>query len=157
MIAKRAEYASMKTTMTRTRFLLLLILLTLLACAALLLPEWFKDPRQLVQGEWQEINKLGQVEVTDCTARWQGSNYKGTYQYTWLQDENEPYSIEVSRNDEKWLVSLTFEDDNHAVVDFHIIDKLPAQAQELIRQKNRARNRPEDELQLRFRRLNPKK
>lgn len=143
--------------MTRTRFLLLLILLTLAACVALLLPEWFKDPRQLVQGEWQEVNKHGQVEVTDCTARWQGSNYKGTYRYTWLQDEKEPYSIEVSRNEEKWLVSLTFEDDDHAVVDFHIIDKLPAQAQELIRQKNRARNRPEDELQLRFRRIKAKK
>lgn len=143
--------------MTRTRFLLLLILLTLAACVALLLPEWFKDPRQLVQGEWQELNKHGQVEVTDCTARWQGSNYKGTYRYTWLQDEKEPYSIEVSRNEEKWLVSLTFEDNDHAVVDFHIIDKLPAQAQELIRQKNRARNRPEEELQLRFRRMKAKK
>ena len=143
--------------MTRTRFLLLLILLTLAACVALLLPEWFKNPRQLVQGEWQEVNKHGQVEVTDCTARWQGSNYKGSYRYTWLQDEKEPYSIEVSRNEEKWLVSLTFEDDDHAVVDFHIIDKLPAQAQELIRQKNRARNRPENELQLRFRRMKAKK
>lgn len=143
--------------MTRTRLLLLLILLTLAACVALLLPEWFKNPRQLVQGEWQELNKHGQVEVTDCTARWQGSNYKGSYRYTWLQDEKEPYSIEVSRNEEKWLVSLTFEDDDHAVVDFHIIDKLPAQAQELIRQKNRARNRPEDELQLRFRRMKAKK
>ncbi len=147
----------MKTAMTRARLLLLLILLTLATCAALLLPGWFKDPRQLVQGEWQEVNKLGQVEVTDCTARWQGSNYKGTFQYTWIQTDDEPYSIEVSRNEGNWLVSLTFEDDDHAIVDFHIIDKLPAQAQELIRQKNRARNRPEDELRLRFRRLKAKK
>ena len=157
MIAKRAESASMKTAMTRARLLLLLILLTLATCAALLLPGWFKDPRQLVQGEWQEVNKLGLVEVTDCTARWQGSNYKGTFQYTWIQTDDEPYSIEVSRNEGNWLVSLTFEDDDHAIVDFHIIDKLPSQAQELIRQKNRARNRPEDELRLRFRRLKAKK
>ena len=157
MIAKRAESASMKTAMTRARLLLLLILLTLATCAALLLPGWFKDPRQLVQGEWQEVNKLGLVEVTDCTARWLGSNYKGTFQYTWIQADDEPYSIEVSRNEGNWLVSLTFEDDDHAIVDFHIIDKLPSQAQELIRQKNRARNRPEDELRLRFRRLKAKK
>ncbi|MBO5683586.1 MAG: hypothetical protein J6R92_01430 [Akkermansia sp.] len=143
--------------MTRTRLLLLLILLTLLTCAALMLPGWFKNPRLLAQGEWQEVNKLGMVEVTDCSARWHGSNYKGAYQYTWLQDETEPYSIEVSRNKEKWLVSLTFEDDDHATVDFHIIDKLPPQAQELIRQKNRARNRPQDELRLRFRRLKAEK
>jgi hypothetical protein len=147
----------MKAAMTRARLLLLLIILTLVTCAALLLPGWFKDPRHLVQGEWQEVNKLGQVEVTDCTARWQGSNYKGTFQYTWTQSDNEPYSIKVSRNEEYWFVSLTFEDDDHAVVDFHIIDKLPAQAQELIRQKNRARNRPEDELRMRFRRLKAKK
>ena len=157
MIAKRTESASMKAAMTRARLLLLLIILTLVTCAALLLPGWFKDPRQLVQGEWQEVNKLGQVEVTDCTARWQGSNYKGAFQYTWTQSDNEPYSIKVSRNEENWFVSLTFEDDDHAVVDFHIIDKLPAQAQELIRQKNRARNRPEDELRMRFRRLKAKK
>ena len=157
MIAKRAEYASMEADMTRTRLLLLLILLTLITCAALLAPGWFKNPRELVKGEWQEYNKLGYVEVTDSSARWQGSGHKGTYQYAWLKDDSEPYSLEVSRNGQKWLVSLSFEDDDNAVVDFHIIDQLPAEAQDFIRQKNRARNRPENELQLRFRRVKPGK
>lgn len=139
--------------MTRTRLILLLFLLSLAASVALLLPGWFKDPRQLVQGEWQEYNKLGYVEVTDCTARWRGSNFRGTFQYSWLQDSSEPYSIEVSRNGEKWLVSLTFESDDLAIVDFHIIDKLPAEARDFIRQKNKAKNRPEDEVQLRFKRV----
>ncbi|MBP3499988.1 MAG: hypothetical protein J6J97_07875 [Akkermansia sp.] len=143
--------------MTRVRLILILILLSVLASVALLLPGWFKDPRELVQGEWQEFNKLGYVEVTDCTARWRGGNYRGTFHYQWLQDDSEPYSIEISRNEEKYLVSLTFESDDLAVVDFHIIDKLPPEAREFIRQKNKARNRPEDELKLRFKRVQSKK
>lgn len=143
--------------MTRTRLLLLLILCTLLACASLLLSGWFKNPRELVQGEWQEQNKLGYVEVTDSTARWSGSNHKGTYHYNWIQENSEPYAIEVSRNGQKWLVNLSFEDDDHAVVNFHIIDQLPAEAQDLIRERNRARNRPENELLLRFRRMKQEK
>lgn len=132
------------------------MLFSLLTSAALLLPGLFKDPRELVQGEWQEWNKLGTVEVTDCTARWQSGRHKMTFQYTWVQDDSEPYTIEVSRNNQKWLVGVTFEDDDHALVDFYIVDKLPAEARDFIREKNRARNRPEDELKLRFRRLTPK-
>ena len=143
----------MQNEMTRIRLLLLLILLSILSCAALLLPGWFKNPRELVQGEWQEYNKLGYVEVTDCTARWRGGNYRATFQYSWLQDEREPYSIEISRNEEKYLVSLTFESDDLAVVDFHIMDKLPPEARDFIRQKNKARNRPQDELKMRFKRV----
>ena len=156
--------------MTRIRLILLLFLISLLSCAALLLPGWFKNPRELVQGEWQEYNKLGYVEVTDCTARWRGGNYRATFQprwrggnyratfqYSWLQDESEPYSIEISRNQEKYLVSLSFESDDLAVVDFHIMEKLPPEAREFIRQKNKARNRPEDELKMRFKRVKSEK
>ena len=143
--------------MTRIRLILLLFLISLLSCAALLLPGWFKNPRELVQGEWQEYNKLGYVEVTDCTARSRGGNYRATFQYSWLQDESEPYSIEISRNQEKYLVSLSFESDDLAVVDFHIMEKLPPEAREFIRQKNKARNRPEDELKMRFKRVKPEK
>ncbi len=143
--------------MTRVRLILILILLSVLASVALLLPGWFKDPRKLVQGEWQEFNKLGYVEVTDCTARWRGGNYRGTFHYRWLQDGSEPYSLEISRNEEKYLVSLTFESDDLAIVDFHIVDKLPPEAREFIRQKNKARNRPEDELKMRFKRVQSKK
>lgn len=139
--------------MVRTRIILLIVLLSLASCIALLLPGWFKDPRELVQGEWQEWNKLGQVEVTDCTARWQGGNYKANFQYSWIQSDSEPYTIEVTRNNQKWLIGVTFEDDDNALVDFYIVDKLPAEARDFIRQKNRARNRPEDELKLRFKRI----
>ena len=97
------------------------------------------------------------MEVTDCTARWRGGNYRATFQYSWLQDESEPYSIEISRNQEKYLVSLSFESDDLAVVDFHIMEKLPPEAREFIRQKNKARNRPEDELKMRFKRVKSEK
>lgn len=143
--------------MTRIRLILLLILLSLISCAALWLPGWFKNPRELVQGEWQEYNKLGYVDVTDCTARWRSGKHRASFQYAWLQDEREPYSIEISRNEEKYLVSLTFESDDLAVVDFHIMEKLPPEAREFIRQKNKARNRPEDELKMRFKRVKPEK
>lgn len=139
--------------MTRARLILLIFIFSFISCAALLMPGWFKGPRELVQGEWQEANKLGYVEVTDCTARWQGGNYKATFNYAWIQTHDEPYTMEISRHGEKWLAGITFEDDDHAAVDFYIVDKLPPEARNFIRQKNRARNRPEDELKLLFRRV----
>ncbi len=143
--------------MTRTRLILLIVLLSLACSIALLLPGCFKDPRQLVLGEWQELNKLGFVEVAGSTARWRGSNYKATFQYDWVQADDEPYSVEISRNGQKWLVDLTFDDDDHAEVNLLIFDQLPPQAQDFIRQKNKAKNRPEKELRLRFRRVLPEK
>lgn len=139
--------------MTRIRLIFLLIILSFICSLILMLPGWFRDPEKLVQGEWQEANKLGFVEVTDSTARWRGSNYKGTFHYTWVQTDSEPYTAEVSRHKDKWLIGITFEDDDHAVVDFYIMDKLPQEARDFIRQKNRAKSRPEDELKLRFRRI----
>lgn len=153
MIAKRAESGILRVRMTKTRLILLLFLLSVLGSLVLLLPGWFKDPRELALGEWQEQGKLGYVEVTDCTARWRGSNLRRTFQYTWVQTDSEPYTVEVSRNQEKWLAGVTFEDDDHATVNFYIIDKLPPEAQDFIRQKNKAKNRPEDEILLRFRRV----
>lgn len=157
MIAKRAEYVIIQQTMTRVRLILFLFLLSLVCSLALFLPGCFKDPRQLVQGEWQEINKLGYVDVTDSTARWSSRAYKGSFQYSWVQSDDEPYTVEVRRNKEKWLAGITFEDDDHASVQFYIMEKLPPEAREFIRQKNRARNRPEDELLLRFRRVTREK
>lgn len=143
--------------MTRTRLILLIVLISLAGCILLLCSGLFKDPRQLVQGEWQEINKMGIVDVTDCTARWNGSNHRANMTYTWVQSEDEPYTIEVTYKGDKWLASIAFESDDQALVNFHIIDKLPAEAQDFIRQKNKARNRPEDEVCLRFRRLTTQK
>ncbi len=139
--------------MTRLHLILCGCLLTIIVILALVLPGLFKDPRQLVQGEWQEVNNRGYAEVTDCTARWRGSNYKARFRYNWIQSDDEPYTIEVSRNNEKFSIGLTFEDDDHATVDFYIMDKLPHEVQEIIRQKNRARNRPDGELKMQFRRV----
>lgn len=157
MIAKRAEYASIIPAMLRPRLILLIVLLSLVTSLAIMLPGWFKNPRELVQGEWQEWHKRGTVVVTDCTARWQSGRHKMTFQYAWVQDNSEPYTIEVSRHDQKWRIGVTFEDDDHALVNFYIVDKLPAEARDYIRKRNRAQNRPEDEFILRFRRLNVKK
>ena len=143
--------------MTRLRLLLLLVICSVIGSMALLLPGCFKNPRELVLGEWQEVNKLGYVEVTDSTARWRGGNYKATFHYTWVQDDDEPYTVEVSRNGENWLADITFESDDVAEVNLRIFDQLPAEAQDFIRQKNKARNRPENELRMRFRRVLPEK
>lgn len=142
--------------MSRSRLLFLLVLLSLLCCLALWLPGWFKDPRLLVQGEWQEYGKMGRVQVTDSTAHWRSGHYKGTFLYTWVQTDSEPYTAEVSKGKDKWLIGISFEDDDHAVVDFYIVDKLPSEARDFIRARNKARNRPEDELKLRFRRIKAK-
>lgn len=143
--------------MTRVRLILLLILCSLAGSIALLLPGCFINPRELVQGEWQEINKLGHVEVTDSSIRWRSGRYKASFQYIWVQDEDEPYTIGITRNGENWLADIRFEDDDHADVNLRIFDKLPREAQDFIRQKNKARNRPENELRLRFRRVLPEK
>ena len=143
--------------MTRTRLIFLIVLLSVASCLLLLLPGWFKDPRELVQGEWQEIKKTGYVEVTDCTARWQGGNYKATLRYSRVQTDDEPYTVEIIFKEQKGLAGITFEDDDHALVNFYIMDKLPPEAREFIRQKNKVRNRPEDEVCMRFRRVNPQK
>ncbi len=143
--------------MTRTRIVFLLFILSVLVSVAILLPGCFKDPRKLAIGEWQEFNKLGYVDVSETTARWSGSSYKGTFTYTWIQTDSEPYSVEVSRNGESWLAGVTFESDDFAVVDLYIMDKLPAEARKFIQQKNRAKNRPEDEFKLRFRRVKVEK
>ena len=157
MIAKQPESARIGSVMTRLRLLLLLVICSVIGSMALLLPGCFKNPRELVLGEWQEVNKLGYVEVTDSTARWRGGNYKATFHYTWVQDADEPYTVEVSRNGENWQADITFESDNEADVYLHVFDKLPPEAQDFIRQKNKARNRPENELRMRFRRVLPEK
>lgn len=157
MIAKQPESARIGSVMTRLRLLLLLVICSVIGSMALLLPGCFKNPRELVLGEWQEVNKLGYVEVTDSTARWRGGNYKATFHYTWVQDADEPYTVEVSRNGENWLADITFESDDVAEVNLRIFDQLPAEAQDFIRQKNKARNRPENELRMRFRRVLPEK
>ena len=143
--------------MTRIRLLLLLILLSGICCLALFLPGWFTSPRELIQGEWQEIHKMGSVTVTDSTARWVGSNHRANITYTWIQENDEPYTIEITYRGEKWLANITFESDDQALVNFLIIDKLPQDAQDFIRQRNKAKNRPEDEVCMRFRRLSPQK
>ncbi len=143
--------------MTRVRLIFLLILLSVLACLALMLPGWFKDPRQLVLGEWQETGKLGWVEVSDTTAHWRGCNHKATFHYSWVQTDSEPYTLEISRNQDKWLVGVSFDDNDLAEVTFYIMDKLPPEVQGFIRQKNKARNHPENELKLRFLRAKPEK
>ena len=157
MIAKRSESVMIQYTMTRLRLIFVLILVSVLGSLTLMLPGCFRDPRQLVLGESKEAGNLGYVEVSDSTARWRGSNYKGKFRYSWVQTDSEPYTIEVSRNQDKWLVGVTFEDDDHAEVNLYIMDKLPDEAQDFIRQRNRARNRPDDELKLRFRRIKPEK
>lgn len=143
--------------MARTRLILLIVICSVAASIALMLPGCFKNPRELAQGNWQECNKLGYVDVTDSTAYWRGSSQKATFQYTWVQDNREPYTVEITRKGESYLADVTFETDDLANVNFRIIDKLPPEAQDFIRQKNRARNRPENELRLRFRRIKPEK
>lgn len=143
--------------MTRTRLIFLLFIISFITSIAILLPGCFKDPRQLAIGEWQEYNKLGYVDVSHTTLKWSGSHHKGTFHYSWIQTDSEPYTVEVSRNGEKWLAGITFENDDLAEVDLYIMDKLPREARDFIKKKNRAKNRPEDEFKLRFRRVSPEK
>lgn len=114
-----------------------------------------EDPRQLALGEWQEKSKSGFVEVTDDShLQWRAANRRGKMTYRWLQTEQEPYRVEVRRGqNSRWEADVTFEGKDDALVAPDILHLLPDEAVNIIRQKNKAKGRPENEFIFHFRRV----
>ena len=139
--------------MNRCRTVLLLGFL-LLAGAAFLLPRWLRDPKKLVLGEWRDSERVLLVTIGEEEARWQGKQ-RGKLRYRWLQAERSPYEVELLYRRERITAELQFEDDDVFLLAPRIMERLPESARELLRSKNRAKGRPEDEFLIRFHRDEP--
>lgn len=138
------------------KWLISLLLLPASACMAFLLFLMDKeDPRKLALGEWQEQSKRGFVVVSDEShLSWQAANRRGKMTYRWLQTDEEPYRVEVRRGENsRWEANVTFEGKDKALVEPDILHHLPEEAQKLIRQKNKAKGRPENEFIFLFHRV----
>lgn len=141
--------------MNRTR-LILLIIAALLLSAIICLPDWFEDPRQLAQGEWKDAGRKGTVVVTDNTVTLLGFGPEEPIPYTWVQTEQEPYTMLLSYDSYRIEVNIIFNGDNEAIALPEVMHYLPADIAETLRRKNRSAGRPENEFSLLFRRVLPK-
>ncbi len=139
------------------RRLLLIVVALLLLAGVIFIPDWFEDPRRLAPGEWVEQSTRLQAEVTDQDIRWRGLNNRGRLTYTWIQTDEEPYRVAIRRGQQVVEARVSFHGSDEAILEPEIFDKLPSLARRYIRERNRARQRPEEEIRLIFRRVREKK
>lgn len=130
----------------------LLALLLVAAACGIFLPDWFEDPRKKILGNWQEGKRSFYVSVDERYIRWSRGTKSSNIPYKWLQTDKEPYTLQLEYSHEQIVVDLTFDGDDTAVAEPRIWDKLPDYAQEWIRARNRAADRPEKEFAILFRR-----
>ena len=139
------------------RRLLLIVVALLLLAGVIFIPDWFEDPRRLAPGEWVEQGTRLKAEVTDKDIHWRGFNSRGRLTYDWLQTDKEPYRVVIRRGEQAVEALVTFNGEDEAILEPEIFDKLPSLARRYIRERNRARQRPEEEIRLIFRRVREKK
>lgn len=126
-------------------------------CAAIFIPDWGEDPRKLAPGEWKEASPRGMgAEVDETTIKWQGYGRHGKFTYEWLQTEKEPYRVRIRKGQTIVDADVTFNGKDEAVLAPDVFDKLPDIARSYIRDLNKRNNRPETEIVLVFRRVEPK-
>lgn len=113
------------------------------------------DPRLLALGEWKEVSSRTYVDVTPGKATARGMMHGSVY-YEWLQTEKEPYLLRFTYRQEAYEARVTFPDEDRALVEPQVWDRLPAEQKKMLRDINRAHNRPEEELRFYFRRVKDK-
>lgn len=114
---------------------------------------WLEDPRELILGNWAEEGRHGgNAEVTNAVIRWQLGGHRGSTPYEWVQTDKEPYTLQLTYRHETVLVDITFDGNDTAIADPRVWDKLPADAQQWVKERNKALNRPAQEIRFRFRR-----
>lgn len=139
------------------RRLIYLLLILALLLGVIVLPDWSEDPRRLAIGEWMEQSSHLRAEVTEDTIAWRGFNRRGNLTYTWLQTNKEPYRVAIRRGEQLIEADVTFDGDDVALLEPDVFDKLPPTARRYIRERNHARQAPEEEIRLIFRRVKEKK
>lgn len=114
------------------------------------------DPRELVLGEWKEVSSRTYVEVMPGKAVARGMLH-GTVQYEWLQTQKEPYRLRFTYRQKPYEAQVYLPDADSAVVEPDVWAHMPAEQQKAVREMNRARNRPEQELRFLFKRVPQRK
>lgn len=120
------------------------------------IPDWFENPQELAIGEWLGVPNKMQGEVDATQVRWQVGGHRGKFSYTWVQTEQEPYRVQFRRGDRVFEADVEFNGRDEVVVHPLIFEQLPELAQEYIRSRNKAKNRPENEMIFVFRRAKKK-
>lgn len=127
----------------------LLILLVWLLCGSI-------DPREIVQGDWQEATSKLNVEVDSARAAARGA-WRGSVSYEWLRADKKPYRVRFIYKNQEYEALVHIQSVDEVVVEPLIWDKLPGTLQRQLREINRRRNRPEKEFRLIFRRREKRK
>lgn len=134
--------------------LTLLAALPIAAACLLFIFVRFEDPTQKILGSWKDAAPRSAlfIEADMAQLQWRSGTRHGKMPYTWLQTEHEPYTLQFTYHHEDYVVDIIFNGDNEAVALPRIWEKLPAEARQWVKEKNRAAGRPEKELRFRFRR-----
>ncbi|MBQ2379994.1 MAG: hypothetical protein II295_06340 [Akkermansia sp.] len=130
-----------------------IVLASVVLLSVIFIPDWFEDPVKLAIGEWKGEPNGIQGEVSEQQVYWQVGGRRGRFSYTWVQTEKEPYRVRFARGENVFEADVEFNGRNEAVLQPLVFEQLPELAQEFIRKKNKARNRPENELIFVFRRV----
>ncbi|MBQ3218522.1 MAG: hypothetical protein IJB33_06585 [Akkermansia sp.] len=120
------------------------------------IPDWFEDPVKLAPGEWKGTPNGMLGEVDESQVRWSVGGHRGRFVYNWVQTENEPYRVQFRRGNRVFEAEVEFNGRDEAVVHPLIFDELPELAQDYIRSRNKAMNRPENEMIFVFHRIKRK-
>lgn len=140
--------------MNTLRSIYILIGISLLS-AIIFIPDWFEDPRRLLPGEWQDSGRRGRIEATEEYLQIYGVGSEEPIPYEWLQTDDEPYTLQVSYGRHTISADIIFNGKDEVIANLDIMHKLPREAADTMRQKNRSAGRPENEFRLIFRRIIP--
>lgn len=126
-------------------------------CAAIFIPDWWEDPREIAIGEWKEVGRRSLAAEVDASGiSWRGYGRHGKLTYEWLQTEEEPYRVRIRKEQTIVDANITFNGKDEAILEPEIYDKLPDIARSYIRSQNKRNKRPEKEIIFMFRRVEPK-
>ena len=131
---------------------ILVLLLIVGGLCALFIPDWFEDPVKFAPGNWQATPSGMRAEVDEEQVRWQVGGHYGRFAYQWVQTREEPYRVIFRRGEQVFEADVIFDGEDEVVVLPLVFDELPPMAREYIASQNKARNRPEKELRVVFRR-----
>lgn len=125
-----------------------------LICAAIFIPDWGENPRELAIGEWKESTRRGMhAEVDEHSIRWHAFGRRGKLTYEWVQTDEEPYRVRIRRGQTCIDARVSFNGRDEAILEPDIYDKLPDLARSYIRDLNKRNQRPEKEIIFSFRRV----
>ena len=142
--------------MTRWRVVVVLSVLCLLCGIGWWLLRTPTDPTQLALGEWKEASSRTYVDVTPGEAKARGM-LRGKASYEWICTDKEPYRVRFRYRQKEVLATVSFPDDDTAVVEPDVWEQMSASEQRMLADINRRSGRPEREFRLVFRRVKPGK